>query len=74
MHNQGLRQVFFWQCPGTSKPSAAQLMASLYLCSSGSSAAQEASWGPLKGAVSAQVAFQGSETGNEGISGRNYRK
>ena len=49
-----------WWCPGTSATSAPHLMVSLYLwCSE---AAHEASWGPLKSAVSVQKALQGSET------------
>ena len=34
----------------------------------------EASRGRLKGAVSAQTAFQGSETGDEGVAERNERE
>ena len=45
-----------WWCPGTSAPSAAHLSVSLHLSSN-----DEASRGPLKGAVSAQKALQGSK-------------
>ena len=48
-----------WWCPRTSSSSAPHLTVSFYLCRSGSNT--RLSQGPLKGAVSAQRALQGSE-------------
>ena len=62
------------QCPGTYAPSAVHLTVrpciSVVL-----EVTHKASRGPLKGAVSARKALQGSERdGNEGVSGRKGRE
>ena len=61
-----------WRCPGTSAPSAAHLMVSLYLCSSGSNARGESRAG--EGRRVSSKSPSRVRDGDKGVAGRNWRE